>query len=146
MPRTRSQWQQHLVDLIQSLYDNRQQQQRRHRARRRERERGALDTPPLPMLEALEGRRLLTAATTFVNDNWHFVADNDASTSLTVGDTVRNDNDVVNPAGITVSYGVTGFGTVTSGSFAGSVAGSTTINNAIAGTTASGTVNVLSGL
>jgi hypothetical protein len=82
---------------------------------------------------------------TFVNDNWAFLTDNDASSSLTVGDTLRNNNDTIAPGTVTVTYGVTGFGLVTTGTFTGSVAGSVTINNAITNTDVGGTVNVLEG-
>ena len=65
-------------------------------------------------IECLEDRTTPAPLTT-VNDNWHFFADNDASNSLTVGDTVRNDNDTIAPGTITATYGVDGFGTVTTG-------------------------------
>jgi hypothetical protein len=95
-----------------------------------------------PMWEVLEDRRLLAIS---VNDNWHFVADNDLSSSLTNGDTVRNDNDIFNPATITATYGTDGFGTVISGAFTGTVAGSAAINDAIANASMGETVTVLEG-
>ena len=95
-----------------------------------------------PGCEPLEDRTV-PVATTFVNDNWHFLADNDASNSLSVGDSIRNDNDTINSGTITRTYGIDAFGTVTTGAFPGTVAGAATINNAIAGTDVGGTVTVL---
>jgi uncharacterized repeat protein (TIGR01451 family) len=98
-----------------------------------------------PGLEKLEDRLAPATTPTFANDNWRFLTDNDASGSLTVGDTLDNANDTINPGGVVVTYGVDGFGTVTTGAFTGSVAGAATINDAIANTTVGGTVNVLEG-
>ena len=97
-------------------------------------------------LQNLEDRSVPAVALAHVNDNWHFLADNDASNSLTVGDTVRNDLDTIASGTLTATYGVDGFGTVTSGAFTGSLAGSATISNAIANTNVGGTVNVLEGV
>jgi len=83
-------------------------------------------------------------AMAYVDDNWSFLADNDSSGDLSVGDTVTNANDSIDPSGVTATYGVNGFGNVTSGLYTGSLPGSATINDAITGT-ASGTVNVLEG-
>lgn len=96
------------------------------------------------ILSTLEDRSV-PAALSFVDDNWAFVADNDASNSLTVGDSVRNDNDSINPGTIAKTYGVDAFGTVTTGAFTGALAGSLSIDNAIAATTVGGTVKVLEG-
>src|SRR6188508_2995217 len=71
-------------------------------------------------VENLEERRLLAVSPTFHNDNWHLVADNDASSSVTSGDTVRNDNDTIATGTIVKTYGVDAFGTVTTGAFTGS--------------------------
>jgi hypothetical protein len=101
--------------------------------------------PARPGLEVLEGREVPAVGLTFVNDNWAFVADNDGSNSVTVGDTIRNDNDTINTGALARIYGVDGFGTVTTGSITGSVAGATTINDAIANTVSGGTVEVLEG-
>ena len=98
-----------------------------------------------PRLELLESRNLLSVATSFVDDNWHFVSNNDSNPALSFGDTIRNDNDTINPGTITAFYGINGFGTVTGGPGPSSVAGSATINDAIANTDVSGTVNVLEG-
>jgi hypothetical protein len=94
-------------------------------------------------VEGLEDRRV-PAALTYVDDNWAFVADNDHNGMLSVGDTVTNSNDTINPGGITATYGMNAFGTVTTGAHTGSVAGSATINNAIDNTSAS-TIDVLEG-
>lgn len=102
-------------------------------------------------IESLEDRRLLTVAASYVNDNWDFIDDADNSGTLTVGDMVQNNNDLINTSSIIAEYGVVGFGTVTSdssgdsGSFTGSLAGSNEINDAISNTDAGGTVNVLEG-
>jgi len=48
-------------------------------------------------LQNLEDRSVPAVAIAHVNDNWNFISDNDASNSLTVGDTVRNDNDLIAP-------------------------------------------------
>jgi len=96
-------------------------------------------------LEALEDRLAPAVGLSVVNDNWAFVADNDNSGTLSVGDTVRNNNDTINPGSITRVYGVDGFGTVTTGQFTGSVPGAATINDAIANTVTGGTVDVLEG-
>src|SRR5262245_43368262 len=92
-----------------------------------------------PRPAALQDRLAPAVGLTVVNDNWAFVADNDHSNSVTVGDTVRNDNDTINAGALTRVYGVDGFGAVTSGSFTGSVAGAATINDAIANTITGGT-------
>ena len=65
--------------------------------------------------------------------------------SLTVGDTVRNDNDTIAPGTSYGDYGVDGFGTVTTGDFTGSLPLSASINSAIAAADLGGTVNVLEG-
>src|SRR5579883_95025 len=99
------------------------------------------------LLELLEDRSVPSVATAYVDDNWTLVTDNGAP-GLSVGDEVRNDNDTINPGGISAIYGINAFGTVTSGpgiTTPTSVVGSATINNAIANTTASGMVHVLEG-
>ena len=95
-------------------------------------------------LEPLEPRQLLSVNTTFVNDNWRFVSDNDSSASLTAGDTVDNFSDDSSGA-ILKTYGVDAFGTVTTGAFTGAVLGAATINDAIANTDSGGTVQLLAG-
>ena len=84
-------------------------------------------------------------ATVYVNDNWAFVSDNDNSGTLTTGDTISNTNDTINPGTITATYGVDGFGTVTSGAHTGTVSGDDTITAAISAVAASGTVDILEG-
>ena len=101
-------------------------------------------------LERLEDRLAPAVGLTVVDDNWALIADNDASGSLSLNDTVRNSNDTLNTGTITRVYGVDGFGTVSHTNsifFAGptAVAGSATINDAIANTVVSGTVDVLEG-
>jgi hypothetical protein len=81
---------------------------------------------------------------TYVDDNWDTQTDN-APPGLSVGDVVVNNNDTVGPGTITATYGVDGFGTVTTGASAGSLAGANTINDAIGSTDIGGTVNVLEG-
>ncbi|MCI0681413.1 MAG: right-handed parallel beta-helix repeat-containing protein, partial [Gemmataceae bacterium] len=101
-------------------------------------------------VEPLEGRLTPATTPTFFNDNWNLLADN-GDLVLSVGDTLDNANDTNNPGGITVTYGVDGFGTVTTssvggvGGIPGSVAGFATLQDAIDGTTASGILNVLEG-
>lgn len=99
------------------------------------------------MVEGLEDRRLLTAAATFMNDNWHFGIDLDNSGTLTVGDVLTNANDTTGPGTVAVQYGITGFGVVTTGpgGFTGSLPVYDQINEAIAGTTAGGTLTILEG-
>src|SRR5437870_4455341 len=82
--------------------------------------------------DTLEDRVTPAATPTFVNDNWALITDN-SPTGLSVGDIVRNDNDTFLPGTITKTYGVDAFGKVTTGAFTGSLSGSATINDAIAG-------------
>jgi hypothetical protein len=97
-----------------------------------------------PAVEILEGRAL-PAAVTSVNDNWHFVTDADASNSLTSGDLVSNANDATDPGGIVLAYGVTAFGTVTTGARTGALTDSDNIADAMASTDVGGTVRLLAG-
>jgi len=97
-------------------------------------------------LESLEDRCLLSLMT-YANDNWHFLTDN-GDGILSAGDQVINNNDTINPGTVTATYGTDGFGTVSTGlpsGSPGSLAGSDTINDAIANTSAAGTVNVAAG-
>ena len=48
-------------------------------------------------VESLEERRLLTVATTYVNDNWNLVTDNGTHGVLDAGDIVNNVNDAGAP-------------------------------------------------
>jgi hypothetical protein len=99
-----------------------------------------------PRMESLEDRAVPSVASTFVNDNWDFFNDADGSNSLTVGDFVRNSNDSAYPGTTIIArYGLIAFGTVTTGTYTGTVAGAATINDAIANTNTDGTVNVLEG-
>lgn len=84
-----------------------------------------------PAVEILEDRFAPAVAASFVNDNW--VVINDIAPlggAPSLGDTVRNDNDTVNPGSITGTFGVDAFAS---------------INTAIDNTLAAGTVNVLEG-
>ncbi len=81
-------------------------------------------------------------ATTYVNDTWNFVTDADSSGDLSLGDIVNNAND---GGGLTATYGVNAFGTVTTGAETGTAAAYDTITEAIAATAADGTVSVLAG-
>jgi hypothetical protein len=92
--------------------------------------------------ERLEPRRLLAVATTYVDDNWFLLTDT-GTPGASVGDTVRNDFDTINTAGITATYGVDGFGTVAA--VPSSAPGAATIQDAVNNTNANGTVNVLEG-
>src|SRR5690242_16848725 len=85
-----------------------------------------------PRLELLEDRAVPSAASLYVNDNWHFLTDADASNSLTAGDVVTSQNDTSPMTPITATYGVDAFGTVTTGAFPGALTGLATINDAIA--------------
>ena len=87
----------------------------------------------------LEGRRLLSANPTYVANNWALVNDLDGSNSLSVGDVVSN------ASFGTLQYGFDAFGTVASGAFTGTAPGAATIQDAIAGVTNPGSVNILSG-
>ena len=99
----------------------------------------------LPRLEYLEERIAPTTTPTNVDDNWAMIVDTAPFGVVSVGDIVQNNNDALNPGTIIATYGVDGFGTITTGPATGSVAGSAKINDAIAGTTAGGTVNILDG-
>jgi Periplasmic copper-binding protein (NosD) len=79
-----------------------------------------------------------------VNDNWHFVSDNGDGV-LGVGDMVSNANDSVASGSLTLQYGTQAFGAVTTGAKTGSGTGVATIGDAVTGTSAGGTVNVLEG-
>ena len=94
-----------------------------------------------PSVEALESRTLMTVSTTFVNDNWHFVSDNDNSGTVSYLDEV----DSTENGGGVLFYGLNAFGTVTTGSITGSHANFDTISEAITGTNVGGTTNVLRG-
>jgi hypothetical protein len=120
---------------IQTLRDRNQSKKLRTRGRTRK-----------LLLETLEDRRLLATTPTYVNDNWDLTVDN-APAGFSIGDTIVNTNDTINPGTITKTYGVDAFGTVTTGLFgnAGSLPGAATISDAIAYTTTGGTVNVLEG-
>ena len=85
-----------------------------HRATASRRERRRQRTAR-PAVETLESRALMSVSTTFVNDNWLFVSDNDNNGVVSYLDEVRNDNDTLNPGAITAFYGLNGFGTVTNG-------------------------------
>ncbi|MEQ8787080.1 MAG: right-handed parallel beta-helix repeat-containing protein, partial [Pirellulaceae bacterium] len=92
-------------------------------------------------LESLEDRALL-AADVFFNDNWNMIVDNNAP-GLDVGDIVDGGNDGL--PGVSGAYGVDAFGAVTSGLDTGSLAGSNTLNNAVAATPLNGMLEVLPG-
>ena len=91
-------------------------------------------------LESLEERALL-AADVFFNDNWH-VFNDVGPVGLSVGDEVDGSNDGL--VGTTGVYGVDAFGAVTTGA-PGSLAGSDTLNDAVAATDVGGTLHVLPG-
>ena len=99
-------------------------------------------------VESLEERRLLTAAITYVNDNWNLVTDNGTHGVLDAGDIVNNVNDAGAPL-VVATIGTDAFGTVTTtstmGDPTGAIPGASKINNAIAGTDVGGTVNLLQG-
>ena len=100
-------------------------------------------------LEPLEERRLLTVATTFVNDNWYDSTTTDGI--VRPGDLLVNSNDLVNPAGIIATFGTSAFGKVTKwGANQATVGYSNSsfqlIHDAIQGTNVvNGTVNILEG-
>lgn len=104
-----------------------------------------------PHLEQVEERIAPATTPTFVNDNWNLITDNGMIGKLDAGDVVRNNNDTIAPGTITATLGTDAFGTVTTSSVGtvtgvpGSVMGFATITDAIANTTAGGTVNVLEG-
>lgn len=101
-------------------------------------------------MENLEGRRMLAASATFMNDNWHLV-DDVAPPGPSFGDTVSNLNDAATPqfgaaGAITAIYGSTAFGVVTTPlALAGFDALYDEIDEAIAATAAGGTLNILAG-
>lgn len=99
--------------------------------------------------EVLEDRLAPAVALAYVNDNWNLIQDNGTVGVLDLGDVVRNNNDTINPGGITATYGMNAFGTVTTTSIMGGPTGSNAlydnINDAIANTNVGGTVNVLEG-
>src|SRR4051794_21368057 len=70
-------------------------------------------------IESLEQRQLL-AADIWVNNNWNLIADNGTVGVVDQGDIVKNDNDSVGAGTIIKTYGVDGFGTVTTGLATGS--------------------------
>ena len=123
---------------------------RRRMARPLRRQLYRLHTPQLiGQAELLEDRTLLSAVS-FVNDTWNLVTDADSSNSVTAGDVVDASNDPGGPTGTFTLDDGTGtvgnaYGTVTTGAFTGFVTGANTINSAIGGTDASGTVNVVAG-
>lgn len=95
--------------------------------------------------ETLEDRSVPSAVTS-VNDNWHLFFDADNSGGLSVNDLVSTANDA-GPLSV-FTYGPQAFGTVTTGAGVTtpqSVAGFTTITDAIAATDVGGTVNLLAG-
>ena len=89
-----------------------------------------LSRRPSLRLESLETRLAPAVGTSYVNDNWVVITDVDTSGTLTAGDTVRNDNDTINPGSVVGVFGTDAF---------------STINDAIANTVAFGTVTVLEG-
>lgn len=99
------------------------------------------------LLESLEDRRLLAASPTYMNDDWYFVSDVDASNSLTEGDLVA-----ASLGGTNRVYGTaTGnaFGVVTTNTPSGlpeSLAAYDDIQDAVNGTTSGGTLNILPGV
>jgi hypothetical protein len=103
-----------------------------------------------PMVEFLEDRMAPTVSpsTVWVNDNWNLVVDL-GTPGLSVGDIVQNSNDTIATNSIVKQYGIDAFGTVTTvagvGVTAVSVPLAATINDAIAATASSGTINVLEG-
>jgi hypothetical protein len=84
---------------------------------------------PSLLVETLENRLAPAVGTSFVNDNWAVITDV-GTPGLSAGDTVRNDNDTINPGTIVGVFGTDAF---------------SSINNAVANTVAFGTVNVLEG-
>src|SRR5262245_7362474 len=80
-------------------------------------------------LEALEDRLAPAVGTSFVNYNLVVVTDV-GTPGLSAGDTVRNDNDTVNPGSVVGVFGTDAF---------------SSINDAITNTVSFGTVNVLEG-
>ena len=97
---------------------------------------------PRPQLEQLEDRLTPSTTMSFVDSQWADLSR--TSGSPQIGDIVQNLNDAMNPGSVTAIYGVTGFGTLTTGA-SGTAPGAATINNAIANTIAGGTVDVLDG-
>jgi hypothetical protein len=95
-------------------------------------------------LESLESRQLL-AADISVNDNWHLVTDNAPFGSVSVGDIVRNSNDTIAPGTIDKTYGVDGYGLVTTGFPTGFVPATDSIQDAINDVDPAGNVRVLEG-
>ena len=99
-------------------------------------------------IEPLEQRRLLTVATTYVNDNWFNSTTTDGITRP--DDVLVNTNDTIAPGTISATYGTSGFGLVTKwsgGATSGySNANFQTIYSAIQGTDLlNGTLNLLGG-
>ncbi len=62
-------------------------------------------------LEPLEDRKLLTVATTYVNDNWYDTSTTDGI--VRPGDGMINLNDTINPGAIFGTYGTSAFGLAT---------------------------------
>src|SRR5271169_2683190 len=79
--------------------------------------------------ESLEDRSVPSVGTSFVDDNWHVITDVGPA-GLSVGDTVRNDNDTINRGSVVGVFGTDAF---------------SSINDAIANTATFGIVNVLEG-
>ncbi len=90
-------------------------------------------------LEPLEQRQLLTTSPVYVNDNWVNLSNPGVAPSF--GDLVTNSLDSIDTGNITVLYGIAGFGATVDGT----AAGVGLIHDAIQGTDAGGTLNVLEG-
>jgi hypothetical protein len=82
-----------------------------------------------PGLHALEDR--VVPSTVYVDNNWNLTTDTAPYGVLNVGDIVTNSNDTVGAGTITAIYGVTAFGTVTTGPATGTLAGSSKIQDAV---------------
>jgi hypothetical protein len=103
-----------------------------------------LDPDPL-YVGALQTVSTPPQTTTYVNDNWEFISDEDLSGDLSFGDLVVNTVDSVNAGNIVGRYGISAFGEVTNGAFTGTLAGADQIADAIANTLDGGTVQILEG-
>ncbi|MFM7071841.1 MAG: hypothetical protein ACKO38_08630, partial [Planctomycetota bacterium] len=93
------------------------------------------------LLETLEERRVM--ATLYVNDNWNFVSDADASGTFTVGDVISNAND---GGSATYTIGTDAvYGVVTTGTVTGNLPAGATIQSAINAAATGDTVELLAG-
>jgi putative cofactor-binding repeat protein len=93
------------------------------------------------LLEALEERRVM--ATFYVNDNWNFVSDADASGTLSIGDVINNAND---SGSTTYTIGTDSvFGAVTTGTVTGTLPAGGTIQSAINAAATGDTIELLAG-